>query len=322
MTDSPTKKSKFLPWVAFFFLGLVGTHCASPPPRPPLENDARLIAPLPACLIPLQSKGPASKGLTLSLQEHQYWKLIFPDFDITNRLLPQDPKTCTGRAILNVKEFQRGDIRGGWPFHAIEGDVLISGGPDRMKLAWLRTHEFPDGTQAGALGVVRVKEDTAEVYAVGTYRGHPTSSRFGFERVGSEVVVVAIDDGCKNNVHNRPCATIQTVYAPRQGTLEPIAFFPIEKIAYGVRSERGVRGLVRYHLTAAPRYVSGAIMLQEQISVRDDQEREIAKAELERRFIYLDNNRMMVDQDSIWFRIYPSDKRLQKENAHLHPADV
>jgi hypothetical protein len=283
--------------------------CGATEERPRTEDDARQLAPLPACLVELTSaragaekagpKGPVrTEGVVKSLSEDQIWRLVYPSYDPERHALPQDAVACTGRPILRDKELTGGHSSG----VVQEGDISLGGGGDRLKLAWLRSVTFDDGTVGGALALIRSYASTAEVYAVGAFRGRPKTV-FTLERIGPEVVAVAQDDGCAVRKAGTDCETPVTVFLPRFGALDKVARFSQERIAYASGLEPGVRGLVEYRLSSAAQYLDGGIRVLEQVLVRDELGRELRKAELERAYTFGPDGTMLVSDDSLWSRV-------------------
>lgn len=273
--------------------------CSTVEPRPRTEDDARQLAPLPACLVQLRAGKPAGGGeqAARSLREEQIWPLVYPSFDPKRGIVGEDARTCSGRAPMREKGFA-----GGTPTTIEEGAIALSSGSDRLKVAWLRSETYPDQTTGGALALLRTVDGTAEVYAVGGYRGRAKTS-FTTERIGPEVVVVAQDDGCAARKPSRPCETVTSVFRPRFGVLERAATIAQERVFYASDSEPGVRGRVEYRLASSIQYVDGGIRVLEQVTVRDELAREVRKAELERLYTFAPDGTMVVDEDSLWSHV-------------------
>lgn len=285
---------------AFIALALVVTGCAETPERPRTEDSARIIAPLPACLVQLDAgtkpgkdgKKPPS-GVTRALHEEQIWPLVFPGYDATNARVPEGAEACNGRVP---------DLKGGHPAKIDEGAILMGGGSDRLKIAWLRSHTYDDGTTGGALALLRGLEGTAEVYAVGSYRARG-KTQLSIERIGKEVVATATDDNCTGHKAGTGCETVVSVYLPRFGVMQKVATIATERITYETENEPAIRGKSEYRLTSAISYYDGGIRVLEQVMVRDEQNREVRKAELERAFTFAPDGSMVVDEDSLWSRV-------------------
>lgn len=277
--------------------GLLLAGCASTEERPRTEDEARQLAPLPACLSELPS-GRRTEGVVRSLTDDQMWRLVYPTYDRVRHALPADARACTGRAVLRAPAL----VGGRAAPNVREGDVSLGSGGDRLKIAWLRSITFDDRTAGGALALVRSYESTAEVYAVGAFRGR-SRTLFSLERIGPEVVVVALDDGCTARTPGAACDTVVTVFKPRFGALDQVAAIVQERISYAADGEPGVRGKIEYHLASSIQYAEGGIRVVEQIRVRDEFGREVRKAELERAYTFAPDGKMVVDEDSLWSRV-------------------
>lgn len=282
--------------------------CASVEERPRTEDDARQLAPLPACIVQLdgsrskRASGAPSAGVVRSLREEQIWSLVYPGFDPSKGALPEGARACTGRMPLEK------DVTEGTSTPIDEGAISLGGGSDRLKIAWLRSHTFPDGSVGGAVALLRTFEGTAEVYAVGSYHGRP-KTLFMTERMGPEVVIVAQNDGCTGRAEGTPCETMLTVFRPRFGVLERIADIAQERVTYTTNDEPGIRGKVEHRLSSSAQFVEGGIRVLEQILVRDALGREIRRAELERSYTFAPDGTMVVDEDSLWSRLVTSSPR-------------
>jgi hypothetical protein len=272
------------------------TGCASVEERPRTEDDARQLAPLPAC-IGVERGGASSRGdVARSLREEQIWTLVYPDADAKKGAIGPDTAACNGRRPLELDAFRGGNIAA-----REEGRILLGAGSDRLKVAWLRSIDYPDGTSGGALALLRSLPAATEVYAVGAHRGGPRTL-LAIERIGAEIVVTAQDDGCTGRKGGAPCETIVTVYRPRLGVLERVAAVGLERVRYATGSEPGVLGRIEYRLTSAVQYLDGGIRVVEQVMARDEQQHEVRKAELERAYTFAPDGSMVVDEDSLWSR--------------------
>lgn len=283
---------------------LTASACASTEERPRTEDDARRLAPLPACLVQLDGAGPSgpgrparTEGVIRSLREEQIWSLVYPSYDPKQATIPMDARACNGR-----KPLEEANLSGGASARIDEGAIMLGAGSDRLKVAWLRSLTYPDGTMGGALALIRTFEGTAEVYAVGSYRGR-AKTLFTIERIGPEVVAVAQDDGCATRKANAACETMVNVFRPRFGVLDRVATIAQERITYASDAEPGVRGQAEYRLSSAIQYVEGGIRVLEQVLVRDELGREVRKAELERAYTFAPDGTMVVDEDSLWSRV-------------------
>ena len=122
---------------------------------------------------------------------------MFPAFDEEKRALPQGAETCNGAAIFDDPIFQEAQLvrRSAWPFLEQEGDITYGSGGDRLKIVWLRTHKFPDGTAAGPLAVIRSGERFADLFAMGALRSPSEKTKLGSARMGGDFLVTAESDG-------------------------------------------------------------------------------------------------------------------------------
>ncbi|HEY8088423.1 MAG TPA: hypothetical protein VIF09_11275 [Polyangiaceae bacterium] len=241
-----------------------------------------------------------------NLTEDQYWQLVFPAYDTRNHRLPTNALPCTGMRVFDDPVFAGGTTRG-TPMEVQEGDIVYGNGGDRVRIVWMRTHRWPDGTEAGPLALVRAKEDFAEVYAVGAYRRTNGAVTLQAERLGTEFLISATDDGCQGQPKGTACETNVALFLPRFGKLVRLTTLATEKRAYATGSEPGVLGQVEYELTASPQYTADGIKLFEQVKATDTSGRIVHKTELERMFVLHDGT-LEQGSDSLWGRVYPGEK--------------
>lgn len=282
---------------------LCGLGCETQRP-PRIEDDARAMAPVPACITPLAARTHGAGQTMRNLSEDQTWQVVFPAFDAVHHQLPADSLACTGAAVFRDALFAGGTTRGN-PIVVQSGDVVYGNGGDRVRIVWLRTHRWSDGTEAGPLALVRAKEDFAEVYAVGSYRRLGGNVTLQAERLGTEVLVSVTDDGCQGQPKTAPCTTTVTLFMPRLGHLDPVATFSTEQRALASGGEPGVMGAVTYELTASPQYSEKGISLFEQVKAMDAQGRVVHKTELERLYLLHEDGSLEESSGSLWSHLYP-----------------
>jgi hypothetical protein len=283
--------------------------CAEAPPRPNLEDKARRVAPIPACIMYLPPrKDPNAKAFIRQLREDQYWKLIYPAFNPDKLELPNGAADCTGKPILSHWKLQGADPLRGWPEKTEEGDIVYGAGGDRLKIVWLRSHRFPNGDYGGALAIVRTMENFAEAYGVGVLVGNPKRMKLALERMGPEVILTAADDQCTGAPLGTPCETHVQVFLPRRGMLVELADIPLERKAYAFNSEPGAKGRFEYKLTSAPEYKPGTVKIFEKIEVRDERGIVVRKAELERLFVLLEEGELKANEGPLWPRVFSNKK--------------
>jgi hypothetical protein len=287
----------------FVLLGvpLAALACHEPPPRTRIEDQTRRVAPLPACVLPLPPRRIETAGTLRTLRETQIVKLMFPSFDEAKHALPESAPACTGASVFGASMFQGAKLaRGGWPFDLQEGDVFYGSGGDRLKIAWLRSHHFDDGTVAGPLAVVRSGQRFAELFALGVYRGRPEKTQLASARMGGDFVVTAENDGCTGRKEGSPCETTLSVFRPHRGAFIAIAEIPVERVAYSGRGERGASGVLEYHLTSLPEFLPTSIRIVEQIRIKDDSGRELRKAEHQRDLIVDETGKATSHEPALW----------------------
>jgi hypothetical protein len=284
---------------------VLGAGCAPKPPRPPIEDQTRRVAPLPACVMPLPARRATTTGTLRHLKEQEITKLVFPSFDEDKRLLPKDSPVCTGRNLLADPILSGGaPVRGGWPLAEEEGDALYGSGGDRIKVVWLRLLKWPDGTVGGPVSILRPKEKFAELFAVGSLRGRSERVKLGTQRMGTELLVTAEEDNCEGRKETDACENLMTVFLPRKGILNRIVDLPIERVAFKGKGERGTTGNLQYHLTSTADYKEDGIHLVEQVRVLDENGRELRKSEHERTFAVDDvKGTMVANEPSLWDRV-------------------
>jgi hypothetical protein len=239
------------------------------------------------------------------LREEQIVKLMFPAFDEEKRTLPQGAESCTGLPAFEDPVFHGAQLvrRNAWPFVEQEGDVTYGSGGDRLKIVWLRTHFFDDGTAAGPVAVIRSGERFAELFAFGAYRGQPEHTRLSTVRMAGDYLITAEDDGCTTHKEGTPCQTMLSVFLPRKGKFMPLLNVALQRVAYSGRAERGSMGILEYRLTSVPEFRDDAIKLVEQVRVKDDTGRELRKAEHQRVITLDDKGAAKASEPSLWDEI-------------------
>ena len=279
--------------------------CSASPPRVAVEDEARAAAPIPACVLHLPPRKAEAKALARNIREEQYWQLVFPTFDIETTTLPDDAVDCVGSDVLHAPAF-KGTKPARKPLKIAEGDITYGGGADRLKVVWLRSHVGEDGVAAGSLALARTLETQAEVYGVGAFRGVPGASRFGIERIGPEVLVTAIEDGCRGRKPGMPCESHIIVNLVYSGRLLPVADITAERVVYANDTEPGFPGKVEYHLTSAVEFGPKGLRVLEQIRVNDANGAPLRKAELDRMMVLDGGRPMKQTAESLAGKIIPS----------------
>jgi hypothetical protein len=244
-----------------------------------------------------------ASGTARKLREEQIVKLMFPTFNEQARSLPKDALGCTGEAVFSSPVFNGGQLvrRSAWPFVEQEGDITYGSGGDRLKVVWLRTHEFTDGTSAGPVAVYRTSERFAELFALGVHRGQPDKAHLGMARMGSDILVTMEQDGCSNRKEGSACETTLRVLLPRRGVPNELVVVPVERVAY--KNDRS-KGMLEYRLTSIADFREDSIHLVEQILVKEDKGDTFRKAEHERHFLVDDSGNASASEPSLWDQFF------------------
>jgi len=294
---------------ALFIGALVAVGgCSGAAKQPVLEDEARTLSPVPACVVRLPSRA-AKTGTLRVLREQQYWEVVFDNFDAEKKSVPEDPRVCTGRKIFNDKLFENAKRIHPYPEPIAEEDTLLGGGGDRLKVVWLKTHVTEDGRVAGPIALVRAKESVAEIYAVGAYKAVTKRPYFVVERMGNEALVTVRDEACAGVKPGTACENQVSLFVPRRGALAPLGTFATEKRAFASGYEQGAPGVIEYRLQAAVSYVPTGVKVFEQAVARDPEGRELRKAEIERVFAFREVE-LVTEEAPLWPRFYPTgDKR-------------
>jgi hypothetical protein len=260
-------------------------------------DPTRATTPVPTCFRRLPARSPT--GFARQMPEREYWDLVVPG------LSAQHPPTeqtlaCNGVAVFGADTFAGSSFQ---PAAIEEGRLTYGGGINRLRVLWLRSHEGPAPRQAGPLALVRIMEEGAEVYGVGAYRGHPEKSRFGIERLGGELVVVATDDQCASAGPSDDCDTLMILYLPSAGRLAPLAVLGVERTRFATGLEPGIVGALKFKLTSSPSFQPDGVHVVEQITVTDSIGKVLRRAELERLYV-LQGSRLESAEPSLWDRMY------------------
>jgi hypothetical protein len=289
-----------LPGVVLSTLVVLGaTSCAGAVESSRVEDRARRTIPVPICLKALERHGGA--GVVSVLKPQDYWALILPSYDPGANTVDRSSPDCSGRPVFDNPELAQAEGVHSGALVAKPDDAIVQPGPDDLRIVWLRTHKFADGTAAGPLALVRPREGYAEVYATGFYHGREKNSRFSLERMGTRFAVTAGDEGCSGVKPNRPCESSYQVFIMASGKLVTSAQFALERVDY--RSVAGVPGPVQYRLTAMPTFEAGKLTVTEQLILRDENQSVIRKSDMVRVFKVEPDGRLVTKQESLWKQV-------------------
>jgi hypothetical protein len=243
---------------------------------------------------------PAQKGsskFARQLPEDDYWGLVVPAWS-DSQLSEPGAKACNGEAVVLSPEFESARVD---PEAKSQGKITYGGGANRIRVVWLRSHITPDGDSVGPLALLRVSGDYVEVYGVRAFRGNAESTRFDLERIGGEVVVTAVSDGCKQSAQD--CDSTLQVFRPVHGRLDSLAEMGLQRVRFREGLEPGMNGVVKYQLTTSPEYRADGIHVVEDVEVTDAVGRKLRRAQLERAFL-LSGARVRETKESLWTRLF------------------
>ncbi len=243
-----------------------GSGCSTPLEQNQTHVPVRQSIPVSVCteqLAPVKSKAQG-KAVVRDLDPAQWLEIIIPQYEEEKGLEPT-ALDCTGHYVFANESLRGGASDKGWPRTFDVEDMTIQSGPGGMRVFWARTLKFDDGTEGGPIALVRAIDDRAEVYGVGSYRGHP-GSKLTPVRAGNDVLVIAETKEC-DPANPGECRKRATFFLPRRGRLIEGAAVDLERVAVVPSSiERGL--FTRYRLTTDVTYRPDGILLLEQVDVR------------------------------------------------------
>lgn len=285
--------------LSIFSLAGATSGCAGAVESSKIEDRARRNVPVPICLRALERH--AGADIVSTLKPEDYWALVLPSFDAASNTIDRTSADCSGRLVFDNAELAQAEgVRTG-PLTVKPEDAVITPGPDALRIVWLRTHHFADGTAAGPLALARPREGYAEVYATGFHRGREKDARFALERMGPRFVITAGDEGCSGVKPMQACESSFRVMVMGAGRLVPAAEFALDRIDY--RAAPGAAGNAQYRLTATPVFQPQAMRVMEQVIVRDEAQGVIRKSDLERVFRLQSDGRLVPDSESLWKQV-------------------
>lgn len=258
--------SLLLPLLAPLLALTAGSGCSTPLEQNQTHVPVRQSIPVSVCteqLAPVKSKAQG-KAVIRDLDPAQWLEIIIPQYEEEKGLEPTS-LDCTGHYVFANESLRGGASDKGWPRTFDVEDMTIQAGPGGMRVFWARTLKFDDNTEGGPIALVRAIDDRAEVYGVGSYRGHP-GSKLTPVRAGNDVLVIAETKECDPE-NPGECRKRATFFLPRRGRLIEGAAVDLERIAVVPSSlERGL--FARYRLTTDITYRPDGILLLEQVDVR------------------------------------------------------
>ncbi|MEO7034521.1 MAG: hypothetical protein ABI548_11490 [Polyangiaceae bacterium] len=294
--------------VSVALLGWPTSGCGPAMGSSKLEDRARREVPVPICLKALERRGTAGAS---SATPTDYWSLVLPSYDPGSSTIDRSAPDCAGHDVFSSPLFQ--DVEGPRTglIPAPTEDLVESPGANDFRVLWLRVAHFSNGDAGGPLALARPREGTAELYAIGTYRGNATTSHFSIERLGPRILVTAGDDACSSAKPGQACQTKLAVFLMNAGRLLPVADLTLDRIEYGTAP--GIAGPIQYRMTATPFFEPKALRVAEQVVVRDSTQTAIRKSNLDRRF-ELKGSALVASTGSLW------DEVVVTSNASNAPA--
>lgn len=281
-------------------LVVVTMGCALSCAEPTVSRSAdptRSLGPVPACVLNLPPSTSKS-GFARQIPEDQYYGLVVPSWkDGATRPEPET-LACNGEAIFQSKLMAGATFD---PKSADDGKITYGGGANGLKVVWLRTHSLQGGDAAGPLSLVRIVDNHAEVYGVTVFRGSPEKTRFDLERLGGEVAVTAVSDGCAGATGD--CDTLLDVFRPVSGRLDRLTTIGLKRVRQTQGLEPGIKGSLTVSFLSSPDYQPDGIKVIEEVSFTDDTGRKLRRAQLERAYL-LRSSGIEETSESLWDRLY------------------
>lgn len=286
--------------------------CSTPLEQNKTHVPIRQSIPVSVCteqLAPVKAKSQG-KAVVRDLDPAQWLEIVIPQYEEEKGLEPT-ALDCTGHYVFANESLRGGASDKGWPRTFDPEDMTIQSGPGGLRVFWARTLKFDDGTEGGPIALVRAIDDRAEVYGVGSYRGHP-GSKLTPARAGNDVLVVAETKECDPEVPSE-CRKRATFFLPRRGRLIEGAAVDLERIA--VVPSSLARGLfTRYHLTTDVTYRPDGILLLEQVDVAivenglpdKDSGRHLRRVEFGR-MLKVERDSLFSSNEALWDRVVGQD---------------
>jgi hypothetical protein len=301
---------RWLTGALFCVAGAGLTGCSDPMVQNKANVPVRQSVPVAVCvdqLAPVKAK-TQGKAVVRDLDPAQWLEVIIPQYEEEKGLEPT-ALDCTNHYVFANESLRGGASDRGWPRVFDPEDMTIQAGPGGMRVFWARTLKYDDGTEGGPIALVRAVDDRAEVYAVGSYRGHP-GSRLTPVRAGNDIFVSAETKECSEPGECRKRATF---FLPRRGRLIEGAAVDLERVAVVPSSlERGL--FARYHLVTDVTYRPDGILLLEQVDVQivehgitdKDSGRKLRRVEFGR-LLRVDRDSLFSSNEPLWDRVVGQD---------------
>jgi hypothetical protein len=250
------------------------------------EDVARTMVPVPVCLDRLPRAGA---GAIVSLSDAEYWSLLLPSYNREARTLPSQSRDCSGRRVPELQRRVAG-VRPG-----ALGQVVVSPAADAMKVVWLPVAGSEGGAR-GVLALTRQVDGYFEVYALGTHEGALAETRFGVERMGPDLLVLATEEHCAGEGVKARCRSEATLYGLRTGSLREMGRFVLSQHSKGSGRDAGLE--IRF--SASVDFRENSVVLSEHLSSVEPGRGEVRASDLERTFVRDKEGRLVASTPSLW----------------------
>ena len=271
--------------------------------------DPRLNVPVSVCRQKLAPPPSGGSGKVRDLDAEQWVGVLVPQFDQQKGLEPTSVD-CTGSYVFANESLRGGASTRGWPRVIDPEDVSIQAGPNGMRSVWVRSLKFDNGDEGGPLALVRASGDSADVFAVGSFRG-PGKTKISPVRMGNDSLVVAESKECSPD--GAECRKRAYFFLPRRGRLIEGAVIDLERTTIVPSlTEHGL--YTQYKLSTDVTYKPEGVLLVEQVQVRIthndapdfDSERHLRTVEFSR-MLRVERDSMFSTNDPLWERVVGRD---------------
>lgn len=270
---------------------------------------ARKSVPVSVCRTQLTAPGAGAGNRVRELDAEQWVGVVVPQFDRDTGLEPT-AVDCTGNYVFANESLRDGATPRDWPLVIDPEDVVMQTGPNGMKTLWVRSIRFDNGDEGGPIAMVRAVGDSADVFAVGSFRG-PANTKITPARLGNDMIVVAETKECPPD--GIDCRKRAYFFLPRRGRLIQSSVIDLERTAIVPSvSERGL--FTEYKLRTDVTYKPDGILLLEQLRVRIthtdvptlDSDRQLRTVEFSR-MLKVERDSMFSTNDPLWERVVGRD---------------
>jgi hypothetical protein len=290
-------------------VGLLVGGCAPTAVNQTTNVDTRLNVPVSVCRSKLAPPPSGSTGRVRDLDAEQWVNVLVPQFNPEKGLEPTS-MDCTGNYVFANESLRGGASTRGWPRMIDPEDVSIQAGPNGMRSVWVRSLKFDNGDEGGPLALVRASGDSADVFAVGSFRG-PGKTKISPVRMGNDSLVVAESKECPPD--GTECRKRAYFFLPRRGRLIESAVIDLERTTVvPSTTEHGL--YTQYKLSTDVTYKPEGVFLVEQVQVRIthsespdfDSERHLRTVEFSR-MLKVERDSMFSTNDPLWERVVGRD---------------